>query len=170
MGNYDADEDERTGYDHTSPRPQADLTPDALIREKLDMMNPASNQRAHFLDAIKQIESSGGKNTEHPIIQGGIHAGQQAIGSYGLMPNTVQELANRAHTRAPASIDAPDIQQKYADQLADHVLNRFQDPSMAAYAWNQGHNLTPEQVKARNYEQHPYVQRFQKIYRSLGGK
>lgn len=25
MANYDADEHQRTGYDHTSPRPQADL-------------------------------------------------------------------------------------------------------------------------------------------------
>ena len=166
MGNYDVDEDERVGYDKTSPNGSDPV-----------------DQRTKFLNVIKQIESSGGKNVEHPIMNEGIHAGQQAIGNYGLMPNTIQELNNRARLnhqltpemqavgRNPASIGAaPEIEQQYAQQLADRVLNKFHDPAMAAYSWNQGHNLTPEQVQQRDYLSHPYVQKFQKIWKALGGK
>lgn len=164
MANYDADEDERTGYDQTSPRPQEDL-----LREKLDQMNPQKVQRDNFLNAISQIESSGGTNLSHPISNAPIQAGQQAVGQYGLMPNTVQEMAHR--NRSPASIapGSPEEQQ-VANQLADRVLNRFQDPNMAAYAWHSGHNLTPDQVQQRDYLQDPYVQKFQKIWKALGNK
>lgn len=178
MANYDADEDERTGYDHTSPDPQAQL-----LREKMDMMNPKRVQRDNFLDAISQIESSGGQNTNHPMIQNGLQAGQQAIGSYGLLPNTVQELSNRARlkgqltpemsaaSRNPASIgNDPQLEKQYANQLADKVLNKYQDPDMAAYAWNHGHNIPIEEIKQRHIEDDPYVQKFKQIRKSLGYK
>jgi hypothetical protein len=178
MANYDADEDEHTGYDGTSGHPE-----DEMIKEKLDQMNPQRFQRDNFLDAISQIESSGGTNTSHPVIQHGPQAGQQAIGSYGLLPNTIQELSNRARlhnqltpemaaaSRDPASVGQdPNLEKQYATQMADRVLNRFHDPAMAAYAWNSGHNLTPEQVKQRDYQNDPYVQKFQKIWKALGNK
>ena len=162
MPNFDIDEDERVSYDHTSPQ-------DDLLREKLDQMNPQRFERDQFLDAISQIESNGGKNLNHPIMQGGIHAGEQAIGKYGLMPNTVEEMARR--TRGPASVTpgSPE-EQAVAQQLAERVLNRFQDPEMAAYAWNSGHNLTPKEVKERDYQHDPYVEKFKKIWHSLGRK
>lgn len=176
MGNYDADEDERASYDGTSPQ-------DDLVREKLDQRNPQKVQRENFLNAISQIESSGGTNLSHPTIQTGPQAGQQAMGSYGLLPNTVQELSNRARlqhqltpemaaaARNPAAIQQnPELEQQYAQQLADRVLNRFHDPAMAAYSWNSGHNLTPEQVKERDYMNDPYVQKFQKVWKALGHK
>ncbi len=156
---------------------------DELLQEKLDQMNPQRVQRDNFLDAISQIESSGGQNLNHPVIQSGLQAGQQAIGSYGLLPNTVQELSNRARlqhqltpemaaaSRNPASIGSdPELEKQYANQLADRVLNRFQDPNMAAYAWNNGHNLTPEQIKDRDFMNDPYVQKFIKVRKSLGYK
>jgi hypothetical protein len=154
-----------------------------LLKEKADMMNPKRVQRDNFLDAISQIESSGGQNTNHPVVQGGIQNGQQAVGNYGLMPNTIQELNNRARlnntltpemaatARNPASIEQdPEMQQQYANQLADRVLNRFQDPRMAAYAWNKGHNLTPQQVQSRDFMNDPYVQKFSRIWQTLGRK
>lgn len=178
MGSYDADEDQATGYDHAESDPQADL-----LQEKLDQKNPERFNRDTFLNAIAQIESSGGTNTNHPTIQSGPQAGQQAIGSYGLLPNTIQELSNRARlqnqltpqmadaSRNPASLsDDPALEHQYANQLATRVLNRFHDPNMAAYAWNNGHNLTPEQVRERDYMSDPYVQKFQKVWKSLGRK
>lgn len=162
MPSYDADEDERTGYDQTSPRPQEDLVE--------QLVNPGM-QRDDFLKAISQIESSGGKNTNHPISNAPLQAGQKAIGQYGLMPNTVDEMMKRSGTRGPASVmPGSPAEQQIANQLADRVLNRFQDPDMAAYAWHSGHNLTPEQVQQRDYLNDPYVQKFQKIRKSLGNK
>lgn len=151
---------------------------DELLKEKLDMMNPHRVQRDNFLNTISQIESSGGQNTDHPVVQGGIQNGQQAMGNYGLMPNTVQELNNRARLsntltpqmaaaqRNPAMVQQdPNMQKQYANQLADYVLNKFQDPNMAAYAWNKGHNLTPQEIKERDYMSDPYVQKFHKIWK-----
>lgn len=166
MANYDADEDEDTGYDGSNVNPD-----DEMIKEKLDQMNPKRFQRDQFLDAISQIESSGGKNINHPISNAPIHRGEQAVGQYGLMPNTIQEMANRSGGRGPASVAPGSPQeQQVANQLADKVLNRFQDPNMAAYAWHSGHNLTPKQIQDRGYESDPYVQKFQKIWKSLGNK
>lgn len=155
---------------------------DDLLKEKLDQMNPERFDRDRFLDAISQVESSGGKNTNHPLIQTGLQAGQQAIGSYGMLPNTIQELSNRARlhnqltpemaevSRNPTALGSdPNLEKQYANQLADRVLNRFQDPNMAAYAWNHGHNLTPEQIQGRDYINDPYVQKFQKVRKLLGG-
>jgi hypothetical protein len=156
---------------------------DELEQEKLDQMNPQQVQRENFLNAISQIESSGGQNTNHPVVQTGLQAGQQAMGNYGLMPNTIDELNNRArlsHTmtpemaaaaRNPASVqEDPEMQQQYANQLADRVLGKYQDPEMAAYAWNKGHNLTLDEIRQRHYADDPYVQKFKKVWKALGHK
>jgi hypothetical protein len=120
------------------------------------LMNPQPSQRDNFLKAISQIESSGGQNTNHPVSNAPIQMGQHAIGQYGLMPNTVDEMMKRSGTRGPASImPGSPAEDQMANQLADRVLNRFQDPNMAAYAWHSGHNLTPDQIRERNYLNDP---------------
>ncbi len=156
---------------------------DQLEQEKLDQMNPQKVQRENFLNAISQIESSGGTNLAHPTIKKGPQAGQTAMGMYGLLPNTIQELTNRARlqgqvtpemmaaSRDPASIKQdPNLEQQYANQLANRVLTRLPDPRMAAYAWNSGHNLTSDQIRGRDYINDPYVQKFSKVWKSLGNK
>lgn len=166
MANYDADPDEWTGYDHHADPSDKD----DLLKEKLDQMNSKRFERDNFLDAISQIESSGGKNINHPISNAPLQAGQQAIGQYGLMPNTINEMQHRAG-RGPASVapGSPEEQQ-VANELATRLLNRFPDPSQAAYAWHSGHNLTPEQVDQRDISNDPYVQKFQKIRQQMGYK
>ena len=134
-----------------------------------------------FLDVIRQEESSGGKDTAHRMIQSGIHEGDSAMGQYGLMPNTVSEMANRAKRQgiaSPDELDAiqnpsivnqnPELENQIAKQLAAKLLNQYHgNQEQAAYGWNQGHNLTPEQVQERDYQQHPYVQKFQKLKQLL---
>lgn len=152
---------------------------DDQLKEHLDMMNPERVERDKFLDIISQIESSGGKNTDHPEITSGIHKGESALGQYGLMPNTVRELLHRrelaGQPHQPASEEAsmditqnPQLEHDLASQLAQKVLGKFPNEEMAAYSWNQGHNLTPEQVEQRDYLNSPYVQKFQAIKKSLG--
>lgn len=156
---------------------------DDEIQQQLDMMNPDRVNRDNFLEKIAQIESSGGKNTNHKTLQSGIHAGEAAVGQYGLMPNTLDELLNRQHLegRGPASnpemqatdlsslvANDPKMEHQFADQLARKVLNQYPNQDMAAYAWNHGHNLTPKEVENRDYENDPYVQKFQAIKKSLG--
>jgi hypothetical protein len=40
---------------------------------------------------------------------------------------------------------------------------------MAAYAWNQGHNLKPQQIIDRNFASAPYVQKFDLLKNKLKG-
>lgn len=154
MPDYNVDEDEKTDID------------DQDVRENQDQLD-----RDNFLKSISQLESSGGQNLNHPVVQNGVQAGQQAVGQYGLMPNTMQELMHR-QGRAPATSDMSDpaLQQQLAEQLADKVLNKYHDPEMAAYSWNHGHNLSPEAIKERHYQDDPYVQKFKQIRQKLGYK
>lgn len=161
---------------------------DDLLKEKLDMMNPQRVERELFLDNISQLESSGGKNFNHKEMESGIHEGQSAIGRFGLMPNTIKELVNRKimhdgqndqlrglSEQNPDEIKRileanPEIEYQFADQLAKKVLTKQKDPEKAAYSWFQGHNLTPEQVDQRDYQNSEYVKRFSNLRKKLGLK
>jgi hypothetical protein len=131
-----------------------------------------------FLRKISMIESSGGKDTNHPVMQSGLHQGMSAIGKYGLMPNTIQEVArrNRKHEQlgylanmTPEQIDEevrknPILEQLAAEKLAEHVINKQGgDEVKAAYSWNMGHNLSPKKIEQRQYLDNPYVKKFQKL-------
>jgi hypothetical protein len=140
-----------------------------------------------MLDTISQIESSGGKNFNHPEMKSGIHAGTSAIGSYGLMPNTIQEIANRERMAGnlPPEMEEvsklppdqmkqtletnPDLEKAFARSLASKVLKKQPNEEMAAYSWFQGHNKSPEQIKQENYQDHDYVKKYQEFRKKLFG-
>lgn len=131
-------------------------------------------QLKHFLEVIKMIESSGGKNTDHKEMDSGIQAGTAAMGSYGLMPNTVKEMSKRMKSPSPEATQfaqlppeqmgqslTPDVENAYAQALAQRVLNRQSgDEEKAAYSWMYGHNLKPHQVEERGYQTDPYVEKY----------
>ncbi len=119
----------------------------------------------NFLRTISRLESNDGENTNHPELQNGIQAGTSAIGRYGLMPNTIKEIINKSRqngTMTPdlqdldrmnphemkAHIEAnPDLEDQLAQSLALKVLkNQMGDEDKAAYSWNQGDNLKPEDI------------------------
>lgn len=134
-----------------------------------------------FLDPIGQIESSGGKNFNHRLMTSGPHKGHRAIGTYGLMPNTVDEIINRMTedgtiTDEIAALknmspeekkrvieENPNYENRLARYLAGRVLDRQHDPEKAAYSWIQGHNLTPQEIDAKNYKDHDYVKKFNRF-------
>lgn len=141
---------------------------------------------ARFLKIISQIESSGGKNFNHPMMESGIHQGHSAIGQYGLMPNTVNEVINRMQynkTATPEILQLRDLdptslkktieqnselENQIAQSLAQRVLDRQKgNEEKAAYSWNQGHNLKPEAIDSRPYMEHDYVKKFQNIKNAL---
>lgn len=141
-----------------------------------------------FLNAISQIESSGGKNTNHRTVNSGVNAGDSAIGQYGLMPNTIRDTVKRATASGELPPDMSEIQNRdslslknmmenypasetmIANALAHRVLNKYSDPQMAAYSWNQGTNLTPEEIQKRDFMNSNYVQKFNKIKNMMGNK
>ena len=138
-----------------------------------------------FLDKIAKVESSGANpsdfSVEHPVIQTGLQRGQQAIGAYGLLPNTIDEMIERMRRERSASPELrglegldkdelqktfdnrPDLYQKITDRLAQHVFRDTKDPEVAAYRWNTGHNLPLESITPDKLDSNPYVQKFKHI-------
>lgn len=130
-----------------------------------------------FLKNIGKIESNNGQNTNHKMITSGIQKGTRAIGTYGLMPNTVDELVNSSKDPDLQNLidmspeekknyieKNPEVERTLATQLAQKVLTKQGgDPEKAAFAWNQGHNLSPDQVADRDYQNSDYVQKFKKL-------
>ena len=130
---------------------------------------PKMSEEDMFLHNISQLESSGGKNTNHPIIKdkNSMHYGMQAAGKFALMPLTIKEIAKR-HALAGGNderilkiqdMDAksgeinkyinenPKIELELARHLAAHVLERHGYTPEAAFSWKHGHNLTPKQIQ-----------------------
>lgn len=142
--------------------------------------------------AIRQMESSGGKNLKHKTIQEGIHAGTRAIGASGLMPKTIQEMVSRKRKKGseldeldkkilasktqknPLEIEEllkanPDKYEEYKDVLLNHVLEKqMNDPDKAMVAWHQGHNASPGDIAAKMEKMPEYMERFDKIKQDMG--
>lgn len=161
-----------------------------MIREFIEDRNQKETQKmAEFLEVLSMIESSGGKNFNHDLIRSGIHKGHRAAGRFGLMPNTMQEVYNRTKRDGgdtslmkpviqmkPDKMKEyveknPEVEQAFAEKLAQHVLDKQGgDVEKAAYSWFKGHNLSPESIEKRNYQDHDYVQKYRKYYDELFGK
>lgn len=164
--------------------PKKELTP--WDKRRIAMGDDQRQKVNAFLKKIAQIESSGGKNFNHREMESGMHKGHRAIGSYGLMPNTVKEVINRMRlegqlnpelkalqqmeaTQMKQAVEAnPAHEREMAEYLANRVLNRQGgDDEKAAYSWEQGHNLTPEKIEARDYKNADYVKKFIKLKNML---
>lgn len=135
-----------------------------------------------FLWTVSQIESSGGKNTAHKPVQAGAYKGQTAVGKWGFLPSTVQEMVKRHRNIGKLTPQIEDLETMTRDELdkkfkrdpnielelarfaARHVLRRQRgDVHRAAYAWNMGHNLFPSQISDQDMSGHDYVEKF-KMY------
>lgn len=135
-----------------------------------------------FLAKIGQIESAGGKYTNHKTVQSGMHAGSAAIGTYGLMPNTIDDVVARLKrdkelTPEVAKISDidneddlkdyieqnPAVEKQLATKLAQTVLARQPTEEAAAYSWNQGHNLKPANITQDKLDNSDYVQKFRQL-------
>lgn len=156
-----------------------------IEKENFLKMADKKAQIKSFLKNISQVESSGGKDYSHDLIQSGIHAGDKAIGRYGLMPNTVSEVLNRMkisgtitpeleklktldHPTLKQTLETnPELEDQIAEALAGKVLDRQQDEEKAAYSWHQGHNLTPDKV-SQKYKNNDYVKKYNELKKLTG--
>lgn len=140
-----------------------------------------SDKKRQFLDTMKMIESSGGKNFDHEELQSGMHKGHRAIGSYGFMPQTVQEMVRRmSRSGQPVSEDLNkvaqmdplemkeymesnlDLEEELAEYMAGFVLDRYQDPEKAAWAWEHGHNTPKDRFDTNNYQESDRIRKYRK--------
>ena len=142
---------------------------------------------AEFLQKIKMLESSNGKDLNHKQVESGIQAGDSAYGSYGLMPNTIQELVNRSrinhhmdkdyqniYNQDPESVKTilsarPDLEERLAKELAQKVMNNSNgDEENAAYRWKMGHNRPPGSVSPEDLNNNDYIKKFRALKEKLG--
>lgn len=141
-----------------------------------------------FLELIRQIESSGGKNVAHRTLASGLHKNQAAMGEYGIMPKTAEEFIGRRKRRGQFGPDeaimaqmSPKelksflaeqdrVEQNLAGDIAEHVLRRSRgDDDKAAYMWNMGHNKVASDIKKQSLDKSDYVNKFRKLKQMIAG-
>jgi hypothetical protein len=132
-----------------------------------------------FLWNLMQIESSGAKNVEHQPIKHGASKGERAIGRWGLLKNTIIEFNRRAKAHGTLHPDQealekysrdkiaetfkknPQLELNIARQVASFVHKRQKgNMHAAAYAWNTGHNLHPDEIPENISDTSDYVSKF----------
>jgi hypothetical protein len=163
---------------------------DRAEKLKSELESPVGeNEVDPFLETVSEVESNGGQNTEHRLLQDGIHRGSSAIGQYGIMPNTaidaakkignmqtdigrylqkvdlpkIRELAKLKPDQIKEKLKDPNIEQKLARILAlEAKLKQRGNEKRMGYNWNQGNNKTFESVTDEQVQAAPYVQKFKK--------
>jgi len=130
-----------------------------------------------MLNAISQVESSGGKNTKHKPTSMG-----QAYGKFALMPDVVHDTIRlnpdlkRQHSKAlnlngkdlhHYLQDNPKLEQEIANKHLSRLEHHFgQDPNKLSFAWNHGIVGTNRSLKQKqDISSHPYVQKFNAAYK-----
>lgn len=141
----------------------------------------------HFLWAIQQIESTGGKNTNHKQITAGSMKGQTAMGRWGLLKPTVMDVLARHQTYQKGKLEEhlkpllgmdrdqmdgyfkqnPDAEMHVARLLAKYVMNKQKgDLDRSAYSWLHGHYRTPESIQQASLDTDDYVGKFRHLMAS----
>jgi len=127
----------------------------------------ASPEEQALLDKIAMLESSGGKDMAHDEIQSpnSIHSGDSAYGTFGLMPNTIEQITKVSPRMGIASPELrsikglpadqqleevkknPDLEQESALNLLRMIKRQKPTEEQAAYMWQYGHNKVPPKEK-----------------------
>lgn len=121
---------------------------------------------SYFKKLLSFLESSNGTNTDHPEMTTGMHEGTKAMGEYGVMPITAQEVAKSRINKGegseldkivqqadPRSVEEilqsnPEKYEQYVNSLSDKMLNKSQgNPEEAAMRWFAGPNSSPKRLR-----------------------
>jgi hypothetical protein len=164
-----------------------DRSVEDIMLEKDSKLAEEQAKRDQFLKATRQIESSGGYDTEHDMMTDGLHAGQRAVGSLGFMPKTIKEMTKRMGDEVPEGLrpiteikdeqemadlvaQDPEIEQALADKMYDHLNKRAGgDLEKMNHMWQQGHNMNPDKIAPDVLESHPRTEKFRKLFRKTSG-
>lgn len=156
-----------------------DTTVDEVLAQAAEKEAARQQEKEQFLSDMSTIESSSGQNLEHKKLQGGMHAGQRAVGRFGFMPKTIKEMTKRMGDEAPSGLNAlseikdeqemanlvaedPELEQAVADEMYEHVEKRFETPEQRNLSWELGHNMSPAKIKQK-VEGHPRTEKFRKL-------
>lgn len=140
-----------------------------------------NNFNDKILRTIAAVESNGGNNLKHPIMENGLNIGQSAMGSYGLMPITVREvikkntiLNKKYQYLLNLSLDDlyselekhPKIQYEIASSHLERLTKIFgNNPKLIGYAWLQGVEGTKKAIKdGKDIDNHWHIKKFMREY------
>jgi hypothetical protein len=146
-------------------------------RTPASIQKPKDNYSSDkVLNAISQVESSGGKNTKHKPTSMGT-----AYGKFALMPSVIQDTIRlnpdlKQHKKALKlqgehlnhyMQDNPELEHSIAQKHLQRLEHHFgHNPEALAFGWNQGVTGTNKALKAKqNISEHPYVQKFNAAYK-----
>jgi len=119
--------------------------------------NKALKNKA-LLEKIGMLESSGGIDTDHEVMTSGPHKGDKAIGTYGMMPNTLVEMTKRFPSNINEGMSKQELEElarnnpEFEEAMAGAMLSYMKDKrglsdEEVAAAWEKGHNLKKPSIK-----------------------
>ncbi len=144
----------------------------------VSQINPYNSKK--MLNTIATVESQNGKYENHKPL-GGIHAGESAIGKYGLTPNIIRETIHMNHGLRKKygkamnlrgddmrrfSEDNPEMENVVANAHLQRLEHHFgQNPSKIGYAWLNGIKGTYKAAKEnKDIDGHWHVKKIKSAY------
>lgn len=139
-----------------------------MLQEDKDYVTDYPKQET--LEAIAEVESSGGKNLAHKKMMRGMHKGSSAIGKYGLMPSTIKETEKSLQDLSEEEIKRKmmrdeELEQRVASKYYDRLRKQLDsnDPGKIGYGWFQGITGAKKDIKkGKDIEKHFHVKKIRK--------
>ncbi len=147
----------------------------------------AQSQAHHYdhqsmLNAISQVESSGGKFVNHRELHGHVNEGEKALGAYALTPATIRETIKmhpelkaqhgkavnlRGEEMGRYMQDNPGLDQTIASKHLDRLEHHFgHDPSTLGFSWLQGITATHKAINTgENIHDHWHAKKVREAYK-----
>lgn len=159
-----------------SPHTEAgDRAPASVSSFKTTTSSPYNHKK--MLNAISQVESSGGKNTNHKPLSNG----DSAYGKYALLPNTIKDTIKafkdlKAQHGKALALTGPTLHKYMTDHkgLEDAIASRHlahmehrlgNDPSLISHAWLNGIQGTLNaKNKGEDIKNHWYAKKVKDAY------
>lgn len=162
------------------------------LSDRFAELNPATEQEQAQLDALAAVESSGGVDTDHPVIKSpaSMHSGQKAIGEHALMPKTADLVLKRAvrdqnlspqlaglqgaseeDLAASMSNDEP-LRKEIALRYLRDISSRSQKPEEVPAKWLHGPNVNKKRLKKelQSPRNEKYVEELKKRLENIQNK
>jgi hypothetical protein len=170
------------GDGHKLHAPEVKPTPPQQAGKQETSTDFGKHPMDRFLWNVQQLESSGGSNTNHKPVASGKFKGNKAIGKFGLLKPTIDELNVRMRANGtitpefqqlePMSRDMteeylsknPQVELNLARKLAEHITTRQKgNLHRAAFSWLHGHNLHPQDVPDEKLINSEYVSKYKQF-------